>query len=121
MARTGAERQAAYRARQSEASDQRRISTWINSEAALALEVLADRYGVTNSMINKDSGPLRVSRKRRVLPSNDLLEVPFPLDSLPANALPRNAKVAKSVAPQLSPENDPVREPARGEQYSMEL
>lgn len=48
MARTGAERQAALRAkRAAELSGQRRLNTWISSEAGKALEQLAERYGVT--------------------------------------------------------------------------
>ena len=51
MAKSPAERQAAYRARQaSEGADgngQRRVSMWLSTGAALALERLARRYGVT--------------------------------------------------------------------------
>lgn len=51
MAKSSAERQAAYRARQdSEGADgngQRRVSMWLSTGAALALARLARRYGVT--------------------------------------------------------------------------
>lgn len=51
MAKSTAERQAAYRARQdSEGADgngQRRVSMWLSTGAALALARLARRYGVT--------------------------------------------------------------------------
>lgn len=51
MAKTTAERQAAYRARQGSAgadgNGQRRVSMWISTAAALALARLACRYGVT--------------------------------------------------------------------------
>jgi hypothetical protein len=52
MAKSTAERQAAYRARQSSAgadgNGQRRISMWLSTGAALALARLARRYGVTH-------------------------------------------------------------------------
>lgn len=51
MAKTTAERQAAYRARQVDAGKngdgQRRVSMWLSTGAALALARLACRYGVT--------------------------------------------------------------------------
>lgn len=51
MANTTAERQAAYRARQAhggvDGNGQRRVSLWLSSGGALALQRLADRYGVT--------------------------------------------------------------------------
>ncbi|WP_426111328.1 hypothetical protein [Massilia sp. PWRC2] len=51
MAKSTAERQAAYRARQSSAgadgNGQRRVSMWLSTGAALALARLARRYGVT--------------------------------------------------------------------------
>jgi hypothetical protein len=149
MAKTGAERQAAYRARQAiEESGQRRISTWVSMEAALALEALADRYGVTlrdalemlllrnsqgssNDQINKDFSPVSRPRTRRPLPSNE----PFPLASI--GALPVEA-LLRNVAPEVSSGNsgllprneeaskisstaDAAPEPPRGGQYSLEL
>jgi len=45
MAKTTAERQAAYRARRAMAG--RRLNTWLSTGAALALARLARRYGVT--------------------------------------------------------------------------
>lgn len=51
MAKSTAERQAAYRARQSSAgvdgNGQRRISMWLSTGAAFALVRLSRRYGVT--------------------------------------------------------------------------
>lgn len=51
MAKSAAERQAAYRARQLSAGangdGQRRVSMWLSTGAALALARLARRYGVT--------------------------------------------------------------------------
>jgi putative heme iron utilization protein len=47
MAKTSAERQAAYRARRNDGEGDRRINTWISTKADLALERLAHRYGVT--------------------------------------------------------------------------
>lgn len=47
MAKTSAERQAAYRARRNDGEGDRRINTWICTKADLALERLAHRYGVT--------------------------------------------------------------------------
>ena len=52
MARTSAERQAAYRARRAgKDSAERRINTWIGAETYLALERLAGRYGVTKRVV----------------------------------------------------------------------
>jgi hypothetical protein len=47
MAKTSAERQAAYRARRNDGEGDRRINTWISTKADLSLERLAHRYGVT--------------------------------------------------------------------------
>lgn len=47
MAKTSAERQAAYRARRNDGEGDHRINTWVSTEADLALERLANRYGVT--------------------------------------------------------------------------
>lgn len=49
MAKTSAERQAAYRARRSTAGDngERRLSMWVNTGTDLALARLANRYSVT--------------------------------------------------------------------------
>lgn len=51
MAKTVAERQAAYRARRDTAgvdgNGQRRVSMWLSTGAALAMVRLASRYGVT--------------------------------------------------------------------------
>jgi hypothetical protein len=47
MAKTVAERQAAYRMRRHEGEGDRRLNMWIRSVANLALERLARRYGVT--------------------------------------------------------------------------
>ena len=51
MAKTAAERQAAYRARRPFAGDdsngERRLNAWISTRAALALVRLTRRYGVT--------------------------------------------------------------------------
>lgn len=49
MAKTAAERQAAYRARRPMAgrNGERRLNTWMSTGAHLALTRLAKRYGVT--------------------------------------------------------------------------
>jgi hypothetical protein len=51
MAKTAAERQAAYRASRYKAgpdgNGERRLNTWVSTGAHLALERLAKRYGVT--------------------------------------------------------------------------
>jgi hypothetical protein len=51
MAKTTAERQAAYRARQVnggvDGNGQKRVSLWLSTSGALALARLARRYGVT--------------------------------------------------------------------------
>jgi hypothetical protein len=51
MAKTAAERQAAYRARRpmagSNGNGERRLNTWVSTGAHFALERIARRYGVT--------------------------------------------------------------------------
>jgi hypothetical protein len=51
MAKTAAERQKAYRASRPLAGEdgngERRVNTWLSTRAALALDRLAARYGVT--------------------------------------------------------------------------
>lgn len=55
MAKTAAERQAAYRARRAcagdDGNDERRINTWIGTAASLALARLARRYSLTQRAI----------------------------------------------------------------------
>lgn len=55
MAKTTAERQAAFRARQSskraEGDGKRRVSVWLSTRCALALARLARRYGVTQQAL----------------------------------------------------------------------
>jgi xanthine/CO dehydrogenase XdhC/CoxF family maturation factor len=55
MARTAAQRQAAYRANRHSAgtsgNGERRLNTWLSTEASLALARLAKRYGVTQRQI----------------------------------------------------------------------
>lgn len=55
MPKTTAERQAAYRARQSSANadgdGKRRVSVWLSTACALALGRLARRYGVTQQAL----------------------------------------------------------------------
>ncbi len=50
MAKTTAERQAAYRKARACAGEngERRVNTWVSTGAFLALQRLAKRYGVTN-------------------------------------------------------------------------
>lgn len=49
MAKTVAERQAAYRKGRAEAGEngERRLNTWVSTGSSLALDRLAKRYGVT--------------------------------------------------------------------------
>lgn len=49
MAKTAAERQAAYRKGRAEAGEngERRLNTWVSTSSFLALDRLAKRYGVT--------------------------------------------------------------------------
>ncbi|MDD5707050.1 MAG: hypothetical protein PHR35_14090 [Kiritimatiellae bacterium] len=47
MAKTSAERQAAYRSRRNDGEGERRLNGWISVKAYLALDRLARRYGVT--------------------------------------------------------------------------
>lgn len=138
MARTGAERQAAYRARQAEQhSGQRRLSTWISADAAAALQALADRYGVTmrdaleqillrecesaaKPKKNKSFPPLEQTPGRYPLPRNDSAPAATSaIDAQPVAVLPSNEGV--DVAGTPAPAGDATAEPARGEQYSLAL
>ena len=47
MAKSAAERQAAYRARRNDGEGDRRINTWVSVKTDLALERLAKHYCVT--------------------------------------------------------------------------
>lgn len=86
MARTSAERQAAYRARRAgQDSAERRINTWVGAETYLALERLAGRYGVTKRvvielLVSYEDGRLRA--KGELLPAAAPVRTP--------SALPRN-------------------------------
>ena len=53
MAKTAAQRQAAYRKGRSEAGEngERRINTWVSTAALLALRRLSNRYGVAQRKI----------------------------------------------------------------------
>lgn len=52
MAKTSAERQAAYRAKRAgQNSEERRLNTWVSAKAYLSLEELAKRYGVTRRAV----------------------------------------------------------------------
>ena len=151
MAKTGAERQAAYRARQSvQDSGQRRISTWIDTDAAMALEKLARRYGVTmrgalemlllrehehldKPLKNKKVSPDRKRNVKAALPRNDRSSTigseVDPIGALPGNdsAAPVVLDTASEVllpsngGPEVLPEIRAAMQPARGEQYSLDL
>jgi hypothetical protein len=47
MAKTAAERQAAYRSRRDGGEGDRRLNTWVSCKTHFALNRLANRYGVT--------------------------------------------------------------------------
>lgn len=68
MAKTTAERQAAYRERQdsggADGNGQRRVSMWLGTGAALALARLARRYGVTQRELVEN---MLLSEDERVL------------------------------------------------------
>lgn len=73
MGMSNAERQAEYRARRPLAgpggNGERRVNTWVSTEAALALERMSRRYGVTKKemlekLILAEAG--RIEKKVRV-------------------------------------------------------
>jgi hypothetical protein len=68
MAKTPAQRQAEYRKRQDRGNG-RRLNTWIASEADIALERLARRYGVTKLEIIER---LAVAEEDRILAGIEL-------------------------------------------------
>jgi len=68
MAKTPAQRQAEYRKRQDRGNG-RRFNTWIASEADIALERLARRYGVTKLEIIER---LAVAEEDRILAGIEL-------------------------------------------------
>jgi hypothetical protein len=51
MAKSAAERQAAYRLRRNEGEGDSRLNTWITSSANFALDRLAIHYGVTKRVM----------------------------------------------------------------------
>lgn len=68
MAKTPAQRQAEYRKRQDRGNG-RRLNTWIASQADIALERLAQRYGVTKlEMIER----LAITEHERILAGIEL-------------------------------------------------
>jgi hypothetical protein len=71
MAKSPAERQAAYRARRNDGEGDRRLNTWIMSSADLALDRLARHYGVTR----------RVMLERLILEADDAILKGLELDS----------------------------------------
>jgi hypothetical protein len=73
MAKTAAERQKEYRASRQFAGEdgngERRLNTWVSTRAALALDRLAERYGVTKrEMLER----LVVAEEKWVLQGIDL-------------------------------------------------
>jgi hypothetical protein len=68
MAKTAAQRQAEYRKRQYRGNG-RRLNTWIASEADIALERLARRYGVTKLEIIER---LAIAEEDRILAGIEL-------------------------------------------------
>ena len=66
MAKSTAERQAAYRERQDsggiDGNGQRRISMWLSSGAAFAMARLASRYGVTQRALFENMVPAQDER-----------------------------------------------------------
>jgi hypothetical protein len=73
MAKTAAERQRAYRASRPFAGEdrngERRLNTWVSTRAALALDRLAARYGVTKRELLER---LVIAEEERVLLGIDL-------------------------------------------------
>jgi len=141
MAKTAAERQAAYRAKRSHTdSGERRINTWIGSEAYLALEALAIRYGVTRrvvletllmgnadklSKLKTDKGfSPDVAPPTGALPRNDLSAITLPaIEELKSKKLLRNEKergVSKNNKQSL-PVDTPKPSQAADAQYEFEL
>ena len=77
MAKTSAERQAAYRARRTVAdSAERRLNTWVSSEVYSAIERLAKSYGVTRRavielLVSHEDGKPSELNDRKTLPLSD--------------------------------------------------
>jgi hypothetical protein len=75
MAKSAAERQAAYRLRRNEGEGDRRLNTWITSNADLALDRLTRRYGVTK----------RVMLERLICEADDAILKTMEFDSAELN------------------------------------
>ena len=90
MAKTAAQRQAAYRARRPHAGNdrngERRLSVWIETRASLALARLARRYAVTQQALIEQ---LVVAEDERILagiePDSAQWRAYFPNPSLRSN------------------------------------
>lgn len=116
MAKTSAERQAAYRAKRAgKDSSERRLNTWVSAEVYSTIEKLARRYGITRRALVEslvlselkpaESAPVakpappraaraetRKMRRTEKLPPNDVAKVPY-------------TKVSKGAAPKTAAPN----------------
>lgn len=97
MAKTAAQRQADYRAQRAQAgSAERRLNTWINTDAFNALGILAERYGVTMRGVIETLLSLEMQKPR-------------------AQSAIKTRSAAKKIAPlsrNKSPEAAPAKAPA---------
>jgi hypothetical protein len=143
MAKTAAERQAAYRAKQAHTdSGERRINTWIDWEAYLALEALAIRYGVTRRVVLEallmgDADKLSKLKPSKgftpdvasisqagALPRNDSSAITLPaIEELHSKKLLRNEnkRGASKNNKQSLPVDEPKPSQATDAQYEFEL
>jgi hypothetical protein len=147
MAKTSAERQAAYRLKRAgQHSDERRINTWVSRAIYLKLEELAGRYGVTKRavielLVSHENGALKeLSAKALSAKSGAAVEagvVTLRRNSLravdgggakpkriPAEKLRRNDKPVvdrKKVGEQLVHVEAPKRSQSNDDQYGFEF
>jgi hypothetical protein len=145
MAKTSAERQAAYRAKRvGHDSGERRINTWVSAETYKKLEQLAISYGVTRRavlelLVSHEDGALgelttkavvaksvvaRQPPAARELRRNSLGKVgggavgKLPAEKLPRNSAPKNDK-EKKVA--RRPVQEPKHSQSPDDQYGFEF
>ncbi len=113
MAKTAAERQAAYRASRYNAGlngeGEQRLNTWVSIGAHLALERLAARYGVT----------LRGMLERLILAEDEKLLASLDMDTPDWDAYFERSKKASPTSTGAPVKRDAVTEDAAAPSYGM--
>lgn len=128
MAKTSAERQAAYRAKRTgQDGSERRLNTWVNAETYTAIEKLAICYGVTRKSIIELLVANESSKLKELMPKEKVSSEAGSTGQ--ARALRRNKKqtvsnknkVQKKPTDKKLPRNIESKPQPLGAQYEFEL